>query len=449
MLVVLCAIIGGVVWRVWFSGGAAGGFAPGGPGGHGRGERGSEMHKQGANRGGQRGGMAAFGGMTTIVHAGVATQADVPVYLSAPGTVIPNASVTVTSRVDGQLEKVFFTEGQKVNAGQLLAQIDDRTYQATLAQYQGALAQNQALLTSARLTLARYRKLFAEDSLSRQDLETQQATTGQYAGAVKEDQAQIDSAKVSIGYARITAPVSGRVGLRLVDPGNMVQSSSTTGIVTITQMQPAAVTFSVPQSNIPVLIKKLHHGEALPATAFDQNNTSVLAQGEVRFISNSIDTTTGSVELKATFANTDEALYANQFVNLRLQTNLLKQATVVPAQALQLSSDGSFVFVINADNTVTRKQVTTGPAYGSDQQVVLSGVNPGDRLVTDGIDRLTSGAKVSIAADTAVTSGAGSAAANTTDKPATTGGPSASAAIKPADSDAVTAEPKDSSQASH
>ncbi|WP_046791831.1 MdtA/MuxA family multidrug efflux RND transporter periplasmic adaptor subunit [Tatumella morbirosei] len=422
LLVILCAIIGGVVWRVWFSGGAAGGFAgPGGPGGHGRG---GETQKHQGGGGGRWGGMAG-GGAASIVHAGVASQADVPVYLSAPGTVIPNASVTVTSRVDGQLEKVYFTEGQKVKAGQLLAQIDDRTYQATLAQYQGALAQNQALLTSARLTLARYRKLFAEDSLSRQDLETQEATTGQYAGAVKEDQAQIDSAKVNIGYARITAPISGRVGLRLIDPGNMVQSSSTTGIVTITQMQPAAVTFSVPQSNIPTLIKALHHGEALPATAFDQNNTTVLAQGEVRFISNSIDTSTGSIEMKATFANQDEALYANQFVNLRLQTSVLKNATVVPVQAVQLSSDGSFVFVINADNTVTRKQITPGPVYGTDKQVVLSGVNPGDRLVTDGIDRLTTGAKVSVATDTTVNS-------TTTDSAAS----------------AAAAENKDSTQAS-
>lgn len=372
LLLLLCVIIGGVVWRVWFS--AGGGAA--GPGGRG------------------------FGG-PTLVNAGQAGTADVPVYLSAPGTVIPNASVTVTSRVEGQLEKVFFTEGQRVSAGQLLAQIDDRGYRATLAQYQGALAQNQALLTNARLTLARYRKLFAEDSLSRQDLESQQATVGQYSGAVQEDQAQIDSAKVNIGYARITAPVSGRVGLRLVDPGNMIQSASTTGIVTITQMQPAAVTFSVPQSNIPRLVEKLHHDQPLPATAFDQNDTTPLAQGEVRFMSNSIDTSTGSIELKATFPNQDETLYANQFVNLRLQTDILKHATVVPAQAVQLSSDGSFVFVINADNTVTRTAVTPGPAYGSDQQVVLSGVKPGDRLVTDGIDRLTTGARVSVANDPA------------------------------------------------
>lgn len=366
---IFCLIVAGVIWRVWFSGASQGGLP--GPG------------------------MRHGSGGTTLVHAGVASQANVPVYLTSPGTVIPNASVTVTSRIDGQLDMVYFTEGQEVTTGQLLAQIDDRSYQASLAQYQGALAQNKALLTSARLTLARYRKLFAEDSLSKQDLESQVATVGQYSGAVQEDEAQINSAKVNISYSRITAPVSGRVGLRLVDPGNVVSANSTS-LVTITQMQPAAVTFSVPQSNIPTLIKKLHHGQAMSATAFDQDGKTALAQGEVRFISNEIDTSTGSVELKAMFPNIDEALYANQFVNLRLQTETLNQATVIPAQALQLSSDGSFVFVINADHTVTRRSVSAGPMYGSDQQVILSGVKPGETLVTEGIDRLTTGAKVSV-----------------------------------------------------
>ncbi|OQP31702.1 MdtA/MuxA family multidrug efflux RND transporter periplasmic adaptor subunit [Pantoea latae] len=384
LLLILIVIIAGVVWRVLPFGKGQGAMPPGGR--HG-------------GRGGPPG-MAMMGGATTLVHSGVATTADVPVYLNALGTVIPNASVTVTSRVDGQLEKVYFTEGQKVEAGQLLAQIDPRSFQATLNQYQAELSENQALLKSAELTLARYRKLYAQDSLARQDLDTQTATVGQYRGAVAADQAQIASAKLSIEYARITAPVSGRVGLRLVDPGNMVQSSSTTGLVTITQMQPAAATFSVPQSNIPALIKALHNGQALPVTAFDQDNSRALAQGEVRFISNQIDTSTGTVALKATFANEDESLYANQFVNLRLQTTTLKGATVIPSQALQLSSDGSFVFAINKDNTVTRKAVSAGPAFGDDKQAILKGVEPGDRLVTEGIDRLTNGSKVALADET-------------------------------------------------
>lgn len=385
LLLIVVLIIAAVAWRLLpFGKGSSGGMPPGGH----------------AGRGGP--GMM-MGGGATLVHSGVASTADVPVYLNALGTVIPSASVTVTSRVDGQLEKVYFTEGQKVEAGQLLAQIDPRSYQATLNQYQGALNENQALLKSAELTLARYRKLAAQDSLSRQDLDTQIATVGQYRGAVATDQAQIDSAKLSIEYARITAPVSGRVGLRQVDPGNMVQSSSSTGLVTLTQMQPAAVTFSVPQSNIPTLVKALHNNQSLPATAFDEDNTSTLANGEVKFISNQIDTSTGTVELKATFPNQDEALFANQFVNLRLQTNLLKGATVIPTQALQMSSDGSFVFVINKDNTVTRKAVTAGPALDDDRQAILKGVEPGDRLVTEGIDRLTNGSKVSVADETQTT----------------------------------------------
>lgn len=379
LLVLLVLLIAaGVIWRV---AGGKRGAAPGDlpPGGH--------------------RGAAPMSGPATLVHSGVAATADVPVYLNALGTVIPNASVTVTSRVAGQLQQVFFTEGQKVSAGQLLAQIDPRSYQATLAQYQGDLSQNQALLHSAQLTLARYKKLAAQDSLSRQDLDSQIATVGQYQGAVAADQAQIASAKLDIEYARITSPISGRVGLRLVDPGNMVQTSDTTGIVVVTQMQPAAVTFSVPQSYIAQLTRALRNGQSLPATAFDQDNSTILAQGEVKYISNQIDTSTGTIELKASFPNQDEALFANQFVNLRLQTGTLKNATVIPAQALQLSSDGSFVFIINKDNSVTRKAVTTGPALGEDRQAILQGVAPGDRLVTEGIDRLTNGSKVQLADD--------------------------------------------------
>lgn len=345
---------------------------------------------------GKNGRRLPMDGGATIVHAATASSADVPVYVNALGTVIPNASVTVTSRITGQLDKVLFTEGQKVQAGQQLAQIDDRDYQATLAQYQGALAENQALLKNAELTLTRYRKLYAQDSLSKQDLDSQVAAVGQYRGAIQQDNAQINSAKVSISYARITAPISGRVGLRLVDAGNLVQSSDTTGIVTITQMQPAAVTFSVPQSYLPQLAPRLHQGQTLPATALDQDGSTILAEGKVQYIGNSVDTSTGTIGLKAMFANEKENLYANQFVNLRLQIDLLKQATVVSSQGIQLSSDGSFVFIIKPDNTVVRQKVETGVVYGQGQQVILSGVKPGDKVVIDGVDRLTTGSKVTI-----------------------------------------------------
>lgn len=388
LLPILIILIALLAWRFWPHGsgqpGTLGGH--GGPGGQGP-------------------------GAVTPVHAGQVTTADVPVYLTALGTVIPNATVTVTSRVDGQLMKVFFTEGQKVEAGQVLAQIDPRSYQATLGQYQGDLNQNRALLKSAGLTLARYRKLFAQDSLSRQDLESQIATVGQYSGAVKADEAQIAAAKLNIEFSRITSPITGRAGLRLVDAGNMVHSSDTTGIVTITQTQPAAVTFSVPQKALPTLLKSLHNGQSLPATAFDQDGDSELAQGKVQFISNQIDTSTGTVELKALFANPDEALYPNQFVNLRLQTGTLKQALVIPAQALQLSSDGSFVYAINEDKTVTRKAVKTGPTLGETQQAILSGLSAGEQVVTEGIDRLSNGSKVNVISEADTKAASGSAAA--------------------------------------
>ncbi|WP_158783973.1 MdtA/MuxA family multidrug efflux RND transporter periplasmic adaptor subunit [Pantoea sp. BAV 3049] len=391
LLLILVIIVALLIWRFWPHG-SAGPQGAGGPPGGGRAHGGP-------------GGMMMSG--PTPVHAGEVTTADVPVYLTALGTVIPNATVTVTSRVDGQLMKVYFTEGQKVEAGQLLAQIDPRSYQATLAQYQGDLNQNQAQLKSAELTLSRYRKLFAQDSLSRQDLDTQIATVGQYRGAIKAEQAQIDAAKLNIDFARVTSPISGRAGLRLVDAGNMVHSTDTTGIVTITQTQPAAVTFSVPQSNISTLVRALHNGQSLPATAFDQDGSKELAQGRVQFISNQIDTSTGTVELKALFDNQDEALYPNQFVNLRLQTGTLNQATVIPAQALQLSSDGSFVYVINKDQTVSRKAVKTGPALGDTQQSILEGVTAGEQVVTEGIDRLSDGSKVSVvtASETKAASG--------------------------------------------
>lgn len=385
LLLLFVAIVLLIVWRVWPHGGAQG---PGGA------------------AGGMRHGGAAMMGGSTPVHGGKVTQTDVPVYLNALGTVIPNASVTVTSRVDGQLLKVYFTEGQQVKAGQLLAQIDPRSYQATLAQYQAERAQNAAQLKSAELTLARYRKLYAQDSLARQDLDSQIATVGQYSGAVKSDDAQIAAAQLNIEYARITSPVDGRVGLRLVDPGNMVHSSDTTGIVTVTQIQPAAVTFSVPQSNLPVLVKALHNQQSLPVTAFDEDGKTQLEQGKVQYLSNQIDTSTGSVELKALFANPQETLYPNQFVNVRVQTGTLNQAMVIPAQALQLSSEGSFVFVINSDNTVSRRQVQTGPAFGDSQQAILSGVKAGEQVVTEGIDRLTDGSKVQLvsASETAAAS---------------------------------------------
>lgn len=341
-------------------------------------------------------GAGAFAGGVIPVQTAHAAIADVPLFVSALGTVAANATVTVTSQVDGQLLKIFFTEGQMVKKGQVLAQIDQRSYQATFNQYQAALAQNQALLKSAELTLARYKKLYAQDSLSKQDLDSQVATVGQYQGAVKADQAQIDAAKLNLEFTKITAPVSGRVGLRLVDVGNMVRASDTTGIVTITQVQPVAVTFSLPQANLQTVLKVLHQGKQLPVTAFDQDNKTQLADGKLHFINNEIDSTTGTIKLKAMFDNQDEALYPNQFVNVRLQIGTYQQVPVVSTQAVQLSSDGSYVFVVNSDSKVARTFVKTGPVFGENQQAILEGLKGGETVVTAGIDNLNSGSKVSV-----------------------------------------------------
>lgn len=328
------------------------------------------------------------------VAVGTAGTADVPVILQALGTVIPNYSVTVTSRVDGELMAVYFTEGQYVKKGQLLAQIDPRSYQATLDQYLGDLAQNQALLKSAQLTAERYKRLFAKDSLAKQDLDTQIATVGQYAGAVKSDQAQIDAAKLNLIYAKIVSPIDGYVGLRLVDPGNIVSSSSTTGIVTVTQTNPIAVTFSVPQAQLATLLPKVRKGEALNVQALDQMGNTPLANGTLKFISNEIDTSTGSIKLKALFDNPDEKLYPNQFVNVKLTTDILRNAVVVPSAAVQLGGDGEFLYVVK-DGKVTRRTIKVGPVMG-EQTVIREGVAQGEEVVTRGIDHLREGSKVEV-----------------------------------------------------
>jgi multidrug efflux system membrane fusion protein len=346
--------------------------------------------------GGRRGpGGPGMGPNATIsVAAGQAGLADVPVIQQALGTVIANYSVTVTSRVDGELQAVYFTEGQYVKKGQLLAQIDPRAYQATLDQYKGALEENNALLKSAQLTVDRYKRLYAKDSLAKQDLDTQVATVGQYAGAAKTDQAQIDAAKLNLQYARIVSPIDGYVGLRLVDPGNIVSSSSTTGIVTVTQTNPIAVTFSLPQAQLASLLPKVRQGQALGVQAMDQLGTAVLATGTLKFISNEIDTSTGSIKLKALFDNPDEKLYPNQFVNVKLQTDTLKNAVVIPSAAVQLSSGGHFVYVV-ADGKANRKAVQVGPNI-DERTVITDGIANGDQVVTRGIDHLRDGATVEI-----------------------------------------------------
>ncbi|WP_459473569.1 MdtA/MuxA family multidrug efflux RND transporter periplasmic adaptor subunit [Pseudomonas sp. No.117] len=362
---------------------------------HGRAtDTGSTAH---GSHGGHAWATAAGPGQTLTVAVAQAGHADVPVTLTALGTVVANASVTVTTRVAGQLEQVFFTEGQRVKQGQLLAQIDPRPYQATLDQYRGDLAQNQALLKSAQLTLERYRRLAAKDSLAKQELDTQVATVGQYQGAVQADQAQIAAAQLNLQYARIVSPIAGYAGLRLVDAGNYLAAGDTTGIVSITQTDPIAVTFSLPQATLATLLPKVRQGQGLAVTALDQLGSTPLAEGSLKFISNEIDTATGSIKLKAVFANPDEKLYPNQFVNVRLQTDTLKNAVVVPAAAVQLGSDGSFVYVVGAGDKVERRGVTPGPALG-DRVAITQGLQGDERVVTRGIDHLRDGAQVRVEA---------------------------------------------------
>lgn len=338
------------------------------------------------------------------VSIGSASHADVPVTLTALGTVVASASVTVTTRVSGELQQVLFTEGQRVAKGQLLAQIDPRPYQATLAQYQGELAENQAQLKSAQLTLERYRRLVAKDSLAKQELDTQIATVGQYQGAVAADQAQIAAAKLDLQYARIVSPISGYAGLRLVDAGNYLAAGDTTGIVSIAQTDPIAVIFSLPQATLATLLPQVRKGQTLAVTALDQLGDSTLAQGDLKFISNEIDTATGSFKLKAVFANPDEKLYPNQFVNVRLQTDRLRGAVTIPAAAVQLGSEGNFVYVLGADDTVQRRSITTGPSL-ADRVAVTKGMQGDERVVIRGIDHLRDGAKVRVEGTTMADTG--------------------------------------------
>ncbi|QUY48133.1 MdtA/MuxA family multidrug efflux RND transporter periplasmic adaptor subunit [Serratia plymuthica] len=344
------------------------------------------------------GGKAAAGGRRgapmSPVQAATATEQTVPRYLSGLGTATAANTVTVTSRVDGQLMAIHFTEGQQVKAGDLLVEIDPRPFEVQLTQALGQLAKDQATLANARRDLARYQQLAKTNLVSRQDLDTQLSLVQQTEGAIKADQGSVDSAKLQITYSRITAPIDGRVGLKLVDVGNYITSGSTTGIVVITQTHPIDVVFTLPEGNIGDLLKAQKAGP-IGVEAWDRTNQTQLATGSLLSLDNQIDTTTGTIKLKARFTNEDDALFPNQFVNARLKVDTLHNAIVIPTAALQMGNEGNFVWTLSEDNKVSKHRVTTG-VQDSRQVVISAGLNAGDRVVTDGIDRLTEGMQVEV-----------------------------------------------------
>ncbi|VWB88566.1 multidrug transporter [Burkholderia lata] len=382
-------VIGGLLWWHPWNRTPATGTAASGAGA-------SATGAAGGHRG--RGGPAAMANIPQPVQVATATQGEMPIVLSALGTVTPLANVTVKTQLSGYLQSVAFQEGQIVKKGDVLAQIDPRPYQVSLENAEGTHARDSALLATARLDLKRYQTLLSQDSIASQTVDTQASLVKQYEGAVKTDQAAIDSAKLNLTYARITAPVSGRVGLRQVDPGNYVTPGDANGLVVITQLQPMSVIFTTSEDNLPQILKQVNAGQKLSVTAYNRNNTVPLETGSLATLDNQIDTSTGTVKLRANFDNKEGMLFPNQFVNTRLLVDVLRNATIVPTSAVLTGSIGQFVYVVKSDNTVTVRKVAIGPVDG-ERTSIVSGVALGERVVTDGSDRLREGATISIPAD--------------------------------------------------
>lgn len=353
---------------------------------------GQQATDQPRKAGGGRTGMRA---PLAPVQAATAVREAVPRYLSGLGTVTAANTVTVRSRVDGQLMALHFQEGQQVKAGDLLAEIDPSQFKVALAQAEGQLAKDKATLANARRDLARYQQLSKTNLVSRQELDAQQALVNETLGTIKADEAAVASAQLQLNWSRITAPTEGRVGLKQVDIGNQISSGDTAGIVVLTQTHPIDVLFTLPESDIATILQAQKAGKTLTVEAWDRTNKQKLSSGTLLSLDNQIDVTTGTIKLKARFDNQDDALFPNQFVNARMLVDTQQDAIVIPAAALQMGNDGHFVWVLNGDNQVSKHTVTTG-IQDSEKVVIAAGLSAGDRVVTDGIDRLTEGAKVEV-----------------------------------------------------
>ncbi|HUH86091.1 MAG TPA: MdtA/MuxA family multidrug efflux RND transporter periplasmic adaptor subunit [Stellaceae bacterium] len=331
------------------------------------------------------------------VVAAPAETGDMPVVLNALGTVTPLANVTVTTQISGQLMQVGFQEGQEVNKGDFLAQIDPRPYQAALDQLQAQLVKDQALLKGAQVDLGRFQTLAKQNSIAQQQADDQFYLVHQYEGTVKSDEAMVENAQLNLAYCHIVAPVTGRVGLRLVDPGNYIQAGNSTGIVVIAQLKPISVIFTLPEDNLPALLKRVNAGATLQVTAYDRSGKTKIATGKLSTFDNQIDVTTGTFKLRAVFDNTDEMLFPNQFVNVQLLLDTDSGAIIIPSAAIQRGAPGTFVYVVKPDNTVAVQKVTLGPS-DSERVAVTGGLEPGQKVVIDGADKLRDGAKVSMPA---------------------------------------------------
>ncbi|HEY3838851.1 MAG TPA: MdtA/MuxA family multidrug efflux RND transporter periplasmic adaptor subunit [Bryobacteraceae bacterium] len=350
-----------------------------------------------ASASGSKGGAASGkrGSGAVPVVAAEARRGPIGVYITGLGSVTPLYTVTIKSRVDGQLMAVHYTEGKLVHEGDLMIEIDPRPYEVQLEVAEGQMVRDQANLANARVDLQRYHKLLEQDAIPEQQLATQEALVTQDEGIVKSDQGQIDTAKLNLVYCKITAPITGKVGLRLVDPGNIVHAADTNGLLVITQTDPISVIFTLAEDDLPVVLRKLAGGEQLRAEAWDRDNQVKIGSGILATVDNQIDPTTGSLRLRANFENKNNLLFPNQFVNVRLLVQQKSQATLVPTAVLQRNTNSTYVYLVKPDKTVTVRQVEIGTTEGNETEIT-SGINPGDVLVMTGVDKLEEGSKVSV-----------------------------------------------------